>query len=184
MRFLKEILHPSDSERQKEKYLYIQVYVYHCLEQTSMSNTPQFDLIDPTQCINAKVRRLHRILNAAYQERIRPFGLQGSMLSMMFIIGKRGGVAQKELADLLVLDQSTVSRDIRKLEGKKWIRVSRGEDPRVSEVYLTAAGEKLLEEVTPVWQEIHQRMESLLGKVSIGQIDAITAAVHDELHTN
>lgn len=148
-----------------------------------MTNTPQFDQVDPTQCINAKVRRLHRLLNTAYQERIRPFGLQGSMLSMLFIIGKRVGVAQKELADRLVLDQSTVSRDIRKLESKGWIRAERGQDPRVSALYMTREGEILLEEVTPVWEEIHQRMQTLLGKASIGQIDAISQAVEAELYS-
>ncbi len=141
------------------------------------SSTPNFDRIVPQHCINAKIRRLHRMLDAVYQSKIKPFGLRGSMLSILFIIGKNKGVNQKTIADLLVLDQSTMSRDLKKLVAKGWVAIHKGADPRHSELEITRKGYQLLEEVTPVWEQTHREVEALIGQFSIQQIDNITAAI-------
>ena len=143
--------------------------------------TPNFDKINPLLCINAKLRRLHRLLNAAYQSKIKPFGLRGSMLSILFIIGKRQHINQKAIADRLVLDASTMSRDLKKLVAKGWVKVSKGQDSRNSELELTAEGYQLLEEVTPVWEELHKKVEAILGKHNILQIDHLITAISENL---
>ncbi len=142
------------------------------------TNTPNFDKIDPTLCINAKLRRLHRSLNAIYMEKFKPYGIQGSMLSILFIIGKNDNVNQKMLAERLVLDPSTMSRDIKKLVSKGWVNVSKGDDPRNSVLSITREGFKLLEEISPIWESLHTKVESLLGSFSIQQVDGVMAAIH------
>lgn len=144
-------------------------------------STPNFDRIDPRTCINAKLRRLHRLINTAYQAKINEFGLRGSMLSILFIIGKRPGVNQKTIADALVLDQSTMSRDLKKLVKQNWVDIRKGADSRHSELFLTDEGYLLLEEVAPVWEALHQKVEGILGSFNIQQIDTITAAIRKNL---
>ena len=146
-----------------------------------MKPTPNFDRIQPQFCINAKLRKLHRLINSAYQAKINPFGLRGSMLSILFIIGNRKNVNQKTLADLLVLDQSTISRDIKRLVEKKWVKVKKGDDPRNTELQLTNHGHDLLEEVSPIWEELHKKMEKLLGSFNIHQIDTISSVVRTNI---
>ena len=140
-------------------------------------NTPCFDKIDPRQCVNGKARRLHKMLDGIYQEGLRPFGLKGSMLSILFIIGKRKGINQKTIANTLVLDQSTVSRDLKKLLNKNWIQINKGKDPRNSELEISKAGYQLLEEVTPVWNTIHTKIDALLGQFNIQQLDNISEII-------
>lgn len=142
--------------------------------------TPNFDRINPTNCINAKLRKLHRMLNNIYMEKFKPYGIQGSMLSILFIIGKNEQVNQKFLAEKLVLDPSTMSRDIKKLEGKGWLSVSKGEDPRNSVLNITPKGYELLEEIAPVWEGLHLKVEALLGSFSIQQIDGVMAAISSQ----
>lgn len=144
-------------------------------------NTPNFDRIDPRVCVNAKLRKLHRLLNSAYQQKINPFGLRGSMLSILFIIGKRKDVNQKMIADALVLDQSTISRDLRKLVQKGWVVISKGADSRNSQLALTDLGYQLLEEVTPVWEALQAKITTLLGEYNIQQIDQIIGAINTNL---
>ena len=91
------------------------------MKKSNLVESPNFDKIDPRQCINAKLRKLHRLINAAYQEKIKPFELRGSMLSILFIIGKIPKINQKQIADQLVLDASTMSRDIGYLIKKGWV---------------------------------------------------------------
>lgn len=117
------------------------------------------------------------MLNSIYQERIKSFGLRGSMLSILFIIGKNKGVNQKIIADRLVLDQSTVSRDLKKLQKNGWVTIKRGEDTRYSQLSISQSGFDLLEEVSPIWEATHKQMEALLGQYNIQQIDNLIAAV-------
>ena len=143
--------------------------------------TPNFDRIDPRTCVNGKLRRLHRLINSAYMAQLKPFGLRGSMLSILFIIGKRRKVHQKTLAELLVLDQSTMSRDLKKLVDKGWVRKHKGSDQRFSELELTNEGYALLEEVVPVWEKMHHQMQDILGTYNLQQIDVITSAIQSSL---
>lgn len=145
------------------------------------SKSPRFDQIDPRTCVNGKLRKLHRLINSAYMKNLKPFGLRGSMLSILFIIGKRPGVNQKTIADILILDQSTMSRDLKKLIGNQWVIKKIGKDSRHKELELTEMGFQLLEEVTPVWEKMHHTVEEILGKHNIQQIDLITAAIRENL---
>ena len=143
--------------------------------------TPDFDRINPATCVNARLRRLHRMINTAYQQKINPFGLRGSMLSILFIIGKNPGINQKSLADLLVLDASTMSRDLKKLMEKKWVQIEKGEDSRSSVLSLTNEGYKLVDEIAPVWEALHTKVQDILGNFNLQQIDFITEAIRSNL---
>jgi len=109
-----------------------------------------------------------------YEARFKQFGLQGSMLSILFIIGKRKDINQKSIADLLVLDQSTLSRDLKKLVNKGWIKISKADDERHSVLEITKSGYKLLNQVAPIWHQLQLSVETILGSSNIEQIDIIT----------
>jgi len=113
--------------------------------------------------------------------KFKPFGLRGSMVSILFIIGKRKGINQKSIADALVLDQSTMSRDLKKLVNKGWVIIKKGADPRQSQLELTKEGCLLLEEVSPLWAELHHKVEGILGSFNIQHIDNITEAIKTNL---
>lgn len=137
-------------------------------------STPQFDSIQPQFCINSKLRRLYKIADGIYQRELSEFGLKGSMLPILFEIGKNPGVSQKQIAEYLVLDQSTVSRDVRKMESKGWVvLITSEEDSRIAEITLTKKGALFLEEIVPVWKDIHHRVIEHLGVYNTQNIDAL-----------
>ena len=103
------------------------------------------------------------------------------MLSILFIIGKNKHINQKTIAELLVLDASTMSRDLKKLIDKGWVKASRGEDSRNRRLELTAEGFALLEKVAPVWEALHNKVEGILGKHNINQIDHLIGAIQSNL---
>ncbi|MEM6344015.1 MAG: MarR family winged helix-turn-helix transcriptional regulator [Bacteroidota bacterium] len=142
---------------------------------------PNFARINPSTCANARLRRLHRMLNQAYMQAYKPFGLRGSMVSILFIIGKKAPVNQKHLADILILDPSTMSRDLKKLEKEGYVLIQKGADPRQSELFLTQKGFELLEEVSPLWESLHKQVEAILGQFQLQQIDMITEAIRANL---
>jgi DNA-binding MarR family transcriptional regulator len=74
------------------------------------------------------------------------------------------GIAQGELAALLGLDKSTVSRLASGLERKGWIRRGRDEDnQRYVRLYLTAQGARVAERVWQAWQSRQARIIAALS---------------------
>jgi len=74
------------------------------------------------------------------------------------------GIAQGELAGLLGLDKSTVSRLAAGLERKGWIRRGRDEDnQRYVRLYLTPQGGEVAERVWQAWQSRQARILSVLS---------------------
>jgi DNA-binding MarR family transcriptional regulator len=144
--------------------------------------TPNFDKVNPAECINAKLRKLQRKVAALYEARLRPFGLEGSMLAILFLVGKLPGINQKTVADKLVLDPSTMSRDAKKLVKRGVLRVTKGEDPRNSELALTNEGYELLEQVSPIWEAMHHKVSELFGRFSIQQLDMMTEAINQNIN--
>jgi DNA-binding MarR family transcriptional regulator len=134
--------------------------------------TKPFDLIEPQYCVNAKVRRIHRLLNEPYQNLIKPYGLKGSMLSILFMIGKMH-TNQKMIAQQLVLDESTISRDLKKLEAMELIERKRGEDARNITLDITPKGFQLLNEVAPKWAELHEKVSKAIGEVQLSSLNSL-----------
>ncbi len=74
------------------------------------------------------------------------------------------GIAQGELAALLGLDKSTVSRLAAGLERKGWIRRGRDEDnQRYVRLYLTPAGRNVAARIWRAWQSRQARILSSLS---------------------
>jgi DNA-binding MarR family transcriptional regulator len=74
------------------------------------------------------------------------------------------GIAQGELASLLGLDKSTVSRLASGLERKGWIRRGRDEEnQRYVRLYLTADGGAIADRVWQAWQSRQARVLAALS---------------------
>jgi DNA-binding MarR family transcriptional regulator len=85
------------------------------------------------------------------------------------------GIAQGELAGLLGLDKSTVSRLAAGLERKGWIRRGRDEsNQRYVRLYLTPEGVTLAERVWAAW---HSRQERVLAALSDDERAGLSAGL-------
>lgn len=74
---------------------------------------------------------------------------------LLFILGKQDGLSQKELAEKLYIKPATITVMLGRLEKSKIIeRRSDLSDQRVSRVYLTNHGRKVLTEVKEALKEI------------------------------
>ncbi len=144
-------------------------------------DSPNLDAIDPRSCFNSNLRRISRMITHIYERELQGFELRSSQISILMVVGKKGSTNQKEVADFLFIDQSTMSRDLNKLISKGLIEVAKGEDARHSQLELTHKGYKLLEEIIPVWKQVHDKVEKTLGSFSIANIDLITEGL--KLHT-
>jgi DNA-binding MarR family transcriptional regulator len=90
--------------------------------------------------------------------------LSGSEARALIELVTARGIAQGELAGLLGLEKSTVSRLAAGLERKGWVRRGRDEgNQRYVHLYLTAEGGVV---ATRVWDAWHSRQARILGALS------------------
>lgn len=131
--------------------------------------TDRDDGADPFQvvydrCTCLHVRQASRSVTQFYDEALRPVGLRSTQFIVLAALRLLGPIGISELAEELVMDRTTVSRNVDLLEEEGWVRRSRGEDARVRKVDLTEAGDRKLEEAYPRWREAQERVEAALER--------------------
>jgi DNA-binding MarR family transcriptional regulator len=123
-----------------------------------------------TQCACVRVRRASRALTRLYDERLRPSGLQASQLTMLAAVATCGddGANISALADGLVMDRTTLSRNLAPLERGNLVRVARDPaDARVRLVFLTRQGERAIEAAFPLWERAQKHVREQLGPAEV-----------------
>jgi DNA-binding MarR family transcriptional regulator len=101
--------------------------------------------------------------------------LSSSEARALIELVKARGIAQGELASLLGLEKSTVSRLAAGLERKGWIRRGRDEgNQRYVRLYLTAEGGAV---AARLWNAWHSRQARILGALTAEEREGLSAGL-------
>ncbi|WP_437995380.1 MarR family winged helix-turn-helix transcriptional regulator [Sorangium sp. So ce185] len=138
-----------------------------------------------SQCALVRVRRASRALTRLYDEALRPSGLQATQLTMLVAVATcgDGGVKLGALADGLVMDRTTLTRNLAPLERAGLLRVARApDDARVRLIFLTRQGERAIEAAFPLWERTQKHVRERLGpseadalREELGRVVALAA---------
>ena len=134
------------------------------------SNTSFVDLI-ARQCIAARLRRVNRAVTKVYDKALRPLGLKVSQLNILICTAKLGLARRAQVCGYLMLESSTLSRNVERMRRRGWLEIMPGEDARSAPFRLTAQGERLLARVLPLWEKAQQEAIELLGADAIQGIE-------------
>lgn len=140
------------------------------------------------ECLAFRVRRASRVLTRLYDEALRPLGIQATQLTLLNAVtlcdaSSGDGAAMSRLADVLAMDLTTLSRNLRPLEKSRLVEVTRSpNDRRVRIARLTSAGRQLIANALPLWKHAHSRVVDALGSKQAAELrnafDATVAAVN------
>lgn len=133
--------------------------------------------INPMVCYNSKVKMLNRMMGTLYDSAFKPHGLTGNQFTMLLFIAKTRSSNQKMIADMLVINFSTVSRDLSKLAEAGWVNIEKGTDARNTRISLSVKGADLLAEVIPVWKDLNDDMEVLFGAETSKMLEAMISTI-------
>ncbi len=115
-------------------------------------------------CYCLAARRAARAITRLYEEKLRPHGLRATQFSILAALALKGPTPVNELAELLGLERTTLTRGAALLKRNGWIAAARSEDARERPVRLTQAGRRKLEGALPAWKEaqelVSRRLES------------------------
>ncbi len=119
-------------------------------------------------CLCAVIRKAGRILTRRYDEYLKPSGVKITQFSMLANIARNPSITVSELAKLLVMDQTTVSRNLHILEKSGYIYMeTEMTDQRIKKIRITDTGMSKINEAKPLWEKAQLDMERVLGRQSI-----------------
>ena len=129
-------------------------------------------------CACQSLRKAARVVTQVYDDVLRPTGLRATQLPILVALGGRGSLTVNSLAEVVVNDPTTVTRNLRPLEQRGLLRTRAGEDRRERIVMLTDRGKKVLARAVPLWKAAQGRMVRDLGKRRLARLLAdLKAAV-------
>ena len=115
-------------------------------------------------CLCLNTRHAARTLTRMYEEHLRPCNLTSPQFGLLSVLTERPGLSQQQLTEMLDLDQTTLSRNLRLLIANKWIKGKRSkEDRRLTCYSVTPAGIEVRKTAAPHWNRAQQHMREALG---------------------
>jgi len=142
----------------------------------------ELELKPMQECACSSMRKTTRLITQYYDQALRSTGLRSTQCSVLITVSQHPCLSVGELATLMVMDQTTVTRTIGILREQGLIHVHAEEnDARRKSICLTEGGAKKLEEVVPLWQQVQQEFEQKIGLAAYREFIAQLAYVHERL---
>lgn len=107
-----------------------------------------------SHCIAMRLRQINRMVTRLYDEGLRPLGFTVNQLNILATVVSRGPIAPGQLAQMLGMEKSTVSRTIDRMCKHGWIDIGAGKDKRSQALNVTPQGRQLLVKAAPIWDEL------------------------------
>ena len=127
-----------------------------------MQNTPLQQV--GNRCVSFNLRRTARAISRLYDACLAPSGLRSTQFTILMALHNAGPLPLTKLADSLVAERTTLTRNIALLERKGLLRTENGQDRREHRIAITDEGRTMLEAALPHWEEAQEVMEVGLGR--------------------
>src|SRR6202790_3565321 len=120
--------------------------------------------INPADCNCLALRQATRHVTQFYDQCLTPVGVRATQYSILARLNRKGPLAINALAAELVMDRTTLGRNIRPLQRDGLIAVGPGKsDRRSKELRLTDAGAARFRAALKAWREAQARFETAFG---------------------
>jgi DNA-binding MarR family transcriptional regulator len=118
----------------------------------------------PQECNCLAVRQAARHVTQLYDQCLAPYGVRASQLALLSVLRRRGPMTINEMAAELVMDRTTLGRNLRPLERDGLIEIAVAvADRRRRELRLSAAGRERLARAMTGWAAAQSRFDEAFG---------------------
>ncbi|MBY0221089.1 MULTISPECIES: MarR family winged helix-turn-helix transcriptional regulator [Sporosarcina] len=130
----------------------------HNLDQTKADHIIQI-------CACANLRMVSGSLTQLYNKLLKPTGLKITQYYMLGNIYRYPYISISKLGEIMLLDQTTVTRNLNILKESAYVDIKRAEhDSRTKVVAITELGYEKLNNATPIWSQVQGEIEDSIGK--------------------
>ena len=146
------------------------VYTHTVAKQNTKLDLKQCMDIGQT-CAVFNLRKATRVVTQLYEEIMKPSGILPTQFTLLVASRAWGPITISSMAEALVMDRTTLTRNLKPLEREGLLSVSPGKDDRrAREVSLTSKGLKRLKQALPLWNEAQLKIKQSLGAPRLGQL--------------
>jgi DNA-binding MarR family transcriptional regulator len=134
-------------------------------------------------CTNLKLRQLTRRVSQHYDSYTALAGLKTTQYSLLTAVDRLGPLPPGELARLMHLEPSTLTRNLKPLADAGWVVVGEGADARSRLVQITAEGHAKRAEAKRLWRQAQEALNAKLGPPRVAALHALlddSLALFDE----
>ena len=133
-----------------------------------------------TDCACRRLRGAARMVTRIYDDALRPAGLRSTQFTLLVAAELGDGTPISELADMLALERTSLTRELKPLDQRGLVSIRQGEDRRSRIVEVTNEGRRTLAAAYPRWREAQKKVlersdEAGWSELS-GRIAALEAA--------
>jgi DNA-binding MarR family transcriptional regulator len=121
-------------------------------------------------CVGFNTRRATRLITQYYDKALAPAGLRSTQYSLLSVLSMLDEVSMQDLAFVLAMDRTTLTRNLNPLLKKGLVKVSVGSDRRARPIKITSKGKSALEKALPYWEKAQSQIVDDLGASNWDQI--------------
>jgi len=134
--------------------------------------------MDVANCSCAHLRKATRVVTQMYDAALAPVDLKATQFTLLATLARSGGLPLTRLAEILVMDRTTLTRNLKPLVAKGLIETESESDQRVRKISLTGEGRAAFEQAMPAWEAVQRRFVDAFGAQRwSGFVDDLGAAV-------
>ncbi len=123
---------------------------------------------EPLGCSGMWLRKATRRLSQIYDRHLEPLGLTITQYGLLARLSALDGIGLGAFAEQLMMDPTTLTRNLRPLERRKLVVLAADpEDRRSRSVHLTAQGRAAHAAARPVWARAQRQIEDAVGRREI-----------------
>ena len=115
-------------------------------------------------CYALAARKSARHLSRLYDRHLAPVGLSVSQFSILRLLKEHGRLKITELAEMLIMERTSLVRALKPLQASGWVVTERSDDGRAFDVTLSPSGMEKVGEAIPLWAEAQAAFEGEVGR--------------------
>ncbi len=121
-------------------------------------------LDETAACACLNLRGAARAVTQMYDEILRPSGLKATQFSVLAAVATKGPASMTVIAKALVMDRTTLTRNLKPLMDRGLVKADKGaDDRRQRRIVVTREGKAVLAKALPLWKKAHEQIVTGIG---------------------
>jgi DNA-binding MarR family transcriptional regulator len=123
-----------------------------------------------SRCAATNIRKASRAISQFYDHVLEPSGLKSTQLTLLIGIVIHAPIVLTALAERMVMDRTTLTRDLQRLEQQGMIEINAGTDKRAKIIELTQLGQTALMKAAPLRAKAQKHIETSIGEARLSAL--------------
>ena len=115
-------------------------------------------------CACFNVRKSARVLTQHYETAMQPIDLRATQFTILAVLSSHSGITITDMADYMMMDRTTLTRNLCPLEKQGLVMTKPGDDKRTRLIELSKKGKNKLEKAIPLWKQAQKDVTDYMGK--------------------